>query len=273
MRHSGLIHDLLGQGTFNTNVNHLLDVGLLLLIVLVLWSCIRQMRSKTIDLPLAEFVFLLTLAAQPLIGFFMARLATHAMEPRYVLGSAIGIAALLAIALTPLLRNSGTARVMLLLLFCVFIAKGFAGIRTEQQITQGERSYLTLSPAVKSSIMASPSQLLYTQDIDLFGLFIYHEPDPEVRSHLALVYSGDEEMRWNHIDSDSRIVLHLKEFTNYTIVPYEGLAAQPGPHIFVVDEGGWNWIAQALAHEHAGLRFIGKIGGNDVVSVSFPALP
>jgi len=37
----------------------------------------------------------------------------------------------------------------------------------------------------------------------------YYEPDANVRSHLALVYSRDEEMRWNHFDTSSLIVLHM----------------------------------------------------------------
>jgi hypothetical protein len=120
--------------------------------------------------------------------------------------------------------------------------------------------------------MASPSKLLYTQDIDFFGFASFYEPDADVRSRLALVYSRDEEMRWSHSDTSSLIVLHMKSFTPYTILPYESLASQPGEHIFVVSHGGWNWTDQAFTAEHVEVTPIGQIFGSDVVSVRFPGL-
>jgi hypothetical protein len=119
--------------------------------------------------------------------------------------------------------------------------------------------------------VASPSKLLYLQDIDLFGFMAFHESDPEIRSHIALVYSKDEEMRWNHIQASTKFALHLKSFTPYTILPFEDVAAEPGDHVFVLEQGGWNWIEQALASEHGEQTYLGKLGGNDVVSVHFPA--
>ncbi len=67
-------------------------------------------------------------------------------------------------------------------------------------------------------------------------------------------------------------MIHLKSFTSYTILPYEGIATQPGEHIFVVEQGCWNWIEQAFAAEHVDLKYVGKLGGNDVLSVRFPSL-
>jgi hypothetical protein len=262
---------LLGNSAFSKNMNHLLAIGLALFMVLVFWSCLRQLPGKTLTLPNAEFVFLITLAALPFVGFLLGRFVTNAMEPRYVLGSVIGIAALLAIALAPLFRTNTIGRVAILLLFAALVCKGIADIRAEQRARQDELSYLFLSPGVQAAIMASPSKLLYTQDIDLFAFMAYYEPNAEVRSHIALVYSMAEDMRWNHSDTDSRIVLHLKSFTPYTILPYENLATQPGEHIFVVEQGGWNWIEQVFAAEHVELKLVGKVGGSDVMSVRFPA--
>ena len=263
---------LLGHAAFSTNTNHLLAIGLGLLIVLVLWSCVRQMRRKALNLPDAEFVFLVTLSALPLVGFALGLFVTHAMEPRYVLGSVIGIAALLAIALAPLFRNEPIGRIALLLLFATFAYRGITGVRAALRARQDALASLILSPEVKAAIMASPSKLLYTQDIDFFGLASYYEPDADVRSRLALVYSRDEEMRWEHSDTSSMIVLHMKSFTPYTILPYESLTTQPGDHIFVVSHGGWNWTDQAFAAEHVVVRPIGNLAGSEVVSVRFPRL-
>lgn len=242
---------LLGHSAFSTNINHLLAIGLALIVALVLYSCFLQLRSKTLNLPNAEFVFLVTLAALPFFGFLLGRFVTHAMEPRYVLGSVIGIAALLAIALAPLLRNNTIGRIALLLLFATLACNGITGVRAAPRARQDVLASLILSPQVKAAILASPSKLLYTQDTDIFGFATYYEPDANVRSHMALVYSKNEEMRWNHMDTASRIVLHLKSFTPYTILPYESLASQPGERIFVIEQWGWDWTRKAFAAEHA----------------------
>ena len=89
-------------------------------------------------------------------------------------------------------------------------------------------------------------------------------------SHLALVYSADEEMRWKHIDTSSLIALHLKSFTPLPILPYESLTAQPGEHLFAITHGGWNWADQALAAEPAEAKHEGLIfGGCELVAVRF----
>ena len=260
---------LLRHSAFSTHTNHLLAIGLALLIVLVLGSCVRQMRSKTLNLPDAEFVFLIALAALPFFGFLLGRFVTHTIEPRYVFGSVIGIAALLAIALAPFLQNGAIGRIALLLLFATFAYNGITGVRGMPRARQDALASLILSPEVKAAILASPSKLLYTQDIDLFGFASLYGPDADMREHMALVYSRDEEIRWHHTDVGSLTVLHLKSFTPYTILPYESLITQPGEHIFAVSQGGRNWIEQAFAAEHVEVKPIGNVAGREVVSVRF----
>lgn len=261
---------LFGQAAFSTSKNHLLAFALGLLFVLALWSCLRQLSSKTLRLPLAELVFLVTLAALPFVACLLGRFVTGAMEPRYALGSVIGIAALLAIALAPLFRYRPAGSLVLLLLFAALAHIGFAGIRAVQLSRQKALTSLILSPQIKAAVMASPSGLLYFHDIDLFGFAACYLPDDSVRSRLALVYSSNQELRWNRTDVSSRLVLHLKSLTSYTIVPYESLAAQPGDRIFVVTQGGWNWVDKAFAAEHVLEKPIGSLAGAEVVSVHLP---
>jgi hypothetical protein len=260
---------LLYHGAFSTRIDHLLAIGLALLVAPVLYSCFLQLRGKTINLPDAEFVFLITLAALPFFGFLLGRFVTHTMEPRYVLGSIIGIAALLAIALAPVLRNNTIGRIALLLLFATFACNSITGVRAAPRARQDALASLILSPQVKAAILASPGKLLYTQDIDLFGFTSLYGPDADMRQHVALVYSRDQELRWNHTDMGSVTVLHLKSFTPYTILPYESLTTQPGEHIFAVSQGGRNWIEQAFAAEHVEVKSIGNVAGREVVSVRF----
>jgi hypothetical protein len=261
---------LIGQGQFGIGTQHLLAVGLVLMMVLVLWGCLRQLRSMAVTLPDAEFVFLIVLAALPFVSFLLGHFITHAVEARYTIGSIIGIAALLSIALAPLFRHRTAARFLLALLFVAIAIKGIATAHAEKQFAQRILPTLVVSPEVKAAVLASPSQLLYTQDVDLILSVSYHAPDPEMSSRLALVYSRDEEMRWNHNDPGSRIAIHMKSFTPFTIVPYESLAAQPGEHLFVLTSGGWNWTDKAFSSEHPDAKFIGKAYGFNVVSIRFP---
>ena len=195
------------------------------------------------------------------------------MEPRYVLGSVIGIAALLAIALAPFLRNKPIGRIALLLLFATFAYNGITGVRGAPRIRQDTLASLILSPRLRPQ--SWPVQASYSIPRILIYLDFaeYYEPDADVRSHMALIYSRDEEMRWNHFDTASRIVLHLKSFTPYAILPYESLASQPGEHIFVVEQWGWDWTRKAFAAEHAEVMPIGQAFGCEVVSVRFPGSP
>jgi hypothetical protein len=261
---------VLGQGTFSERTNHLLAIGLGLLVVLVLWSCFNQWRGERLKLLDAEFAFLLTLAALPVFAFLLGRFVTHAMEPRYALGAVIGIAALLAIALVPVLQSRVAGGLILVTLFVGFTWKGIRTARDEQTIQKSEMASLVVSPAIKAAIMASPTQTLYTQDIDLVGFLVFHEADAEVLRHMALVYSENEEMRWNHSETDSKIVVDLKTFAPYTILPYESVLNTPGEHLFVVTYGGWNWLDKAFANERLKVTPVGQAFGGEVVSVRVP---
>ena len=260
---------LLGREAFSIKVNHILALLLVLLILLVLWSCLRQLRDKRLQLPEAEFAFLIMLAALPFFGFLMGHFVTHALEPRYVLGAVIGIAALVAVALEPIfrMRRVNVGRVAVATFFVGFAAMGMMDIRAQQRSVQDVLSSLLVSQEIKAANRACPDKLLYTQDIDLFGFVAFHETDAELRSHLVLVYSTLEEMRWNQSTTSSRMALNLKSFTPYTIVSYESLAGLPGEHLFVVTHGGWNWLDKALFGEHAQVTPIGEALGGEVVSV------
>lgn len=261
---------VLARDAFSARVNHLLAIVLGLLLALILWSCIRQWRGKVLNLPDAEFAFLLTLAALPVFTFLLGHFVTHAMEPRYALGAMIGVGALVSIAVEPLLRKPVAARFMLLFLFAGMTWMGIVRVKAEARRRQEALAESVLPEQIRTAMMASPTKLLYTQDIDLFGFLAFHRADSDILSHLVLVYSPNEEMRWIHSGSDSRTVANLKSFTTYTIVPYESVLKEPGEHLFVVTHGGWNWLDKALANERLDVTPVGQAFGGEVVSVRVP---
>ena len=259
-----------GREAFDVRTNHVLALALLLLTVIVLWRCIRLWHSGSLRLPDAEFVCLLVLAALPVFVFLLGHFVTHAMEPRYALGAVIGMAALLAIALLPVLESRVVGWLILGSLVVGFVWKGAQVARAERAYRAYAREVLVISPQVKAAILASPTQRLYTQDVDLFAAVAFHGADTDALQHLGLVYSEAEEMRWLQSETDSRIIEDLKTFTPYTIVPYESVIRAPGEHLFVVTHGGWNWLDLAFANGQIKVTPVGQAFGGEVMMVKTP---
>lgn len=86
---------------------------------------------------------------------------------------------------------------------------------------------------------------------------------------MTLVYSADEELRWNRHDTMALTATHLQHFTNLPIVSYESLRDQPGPHLFVLFHTGWDWTDQAFAEDRAQLTPLGHAMDGDIVTVRF----
>ena len=66
----------------------------------------------------------MALAALPLFAFLLGHFVAHAFESRYVIGSILGIAALVAIALDPVLENRVAVVVGLAVLAAVYYMCG-----------------------------------------------------------------------------------------------------------------------------------------------------
>jgi uncharacterized membrane protein len=237
---------------------------------MVLWSCICQVRGGTVQLPGCELVFLIVLAALPFSGYVLARLGSHVFEGRYVLGAVIGMAALLAIGLSPLVRRERVWNDLLIVLFSSVAFSGVAHIVMAHIQAKGVLSALNVTPEIKTAILASPDNRLYIQHLGLFEFASYYEPDPDIRSRMTLVYSKDQEIRWSQMDMTSLIARHMRNFTQFHIASYESLTTQPGDHIFVNYRGlSWSWSDQAFTAAHAKVRLIGKAFAGDVVAVRF----
>jgi hypothetical protein len=256
---------MLGQSTFSQEINHLLAILLGFLVVLVLWGCIRQRQRQGARLLDAEFAFLLTLAGLPVFAFLLGHFVSHAMESRYAIGAILGMAVLLSSALEPILQNRIARPIVFTVLLAWFGWNGMATLRDSRAYWDRALASLVVPPDVMAAIMASPTQMLYTQDIDLIGFLAFHDANANMLRHVALVYSVDEEMRWNHSETDSRIVENLKSFAPYTILPYESVMKQPVGNVFVLTHGGWNWMDKAFASGQIPTEPVGEALGGEVV--------
>jgi hypothetical protein len=232
-------------------------------------GCIYRLKQSRPEFPRAEIVFAFVLAALPFFGYLLARFATHSIEVRYVLGAIIGVSVLLAITVAPLFRRDLPWRITLALLFIAICISGMLRIQSEMRNTDAILASLIPSPQLKAAILASPDQLLYIQDMGHFEVASYYSPDAFVRSHMALLYSRDEELRWDQHDTVSLTAMHMRFFTGFPIVRYEQLRTQSGPHVLVLFHSGWDWTDQALAEDHAQITPLGTALSGDAVSVRF----
>ncbi len=248
---------------------HLIAIAFVVLALTFAIACLQTLRKKTSAPPAAELVFLIVLAALPLFGFLLARFVTHSIEVRYVLGAIIGITILLALTLAPLLDRLPSPAALTVLLFLAIAGTGTLHIRNERHAEAETLATLQLSPALKAAILASPTQRLFFQDMGQFEVASYYLPDPDIRPRLALVYSRENEIRYDAHDTVSLTALHMRAFTGFPILDYETLKRQPGPHIFILFHSGWDWTDQALAADHARITPSGPALGGDAVSVDF----
>jgi len=254
----------------NRGILHALDIGLVLLIVLIVWGCIRLLCTRPQLLTKAEAVFLTLLASLPIFGYLLSRFVTHTIEPRHLIPALVGVTPLLAFALSPLFCRKKAGNFTLLALFLAVAFAGAIRIHTERASMQKTMSALTLAPEAKARLMANPGQLLYVQDEHRFASASYYVPDAEVRSRLALVYSFDQEMLWGNHNTDALTAMHMRAFTHFNIVRYESVAAQPGEHLFVqVGDSGFDWTNQAFSADHANINPLGSGLGGEVLSVRF----
>jgi hypothetical protein len=92
-----------------------------------------------------------------------------------------------------------------------------------------------------------------------------------VRSRLALLYSSEDELRYDRHDTASLTAEHMQHFTAFHIVPYAQLKATAGDHLLVLYHSGWDWTDQALAADRARVTHLGPAMAGDAVLVNYSA--
>lgn len=239
--------------------------AILLVVLAIALIVLSVRRLRTLTVPRPELVFLLALAALPLFGVLLAIFVTHSIEVRYVLSAMIAIAIFFAIAVEPWLDAwlSSTALVALLV-FGILLA-GALRIRDEQAKTKEQFALLEFPAALKAQLLALPDSHLYIQDMGHFEVASYYEPDQEIRSRIALLYSHEDELRYDLHDTASLTAEHMQRFTGFTIVPYAQLKSERGDHMLVLYHSGWDWTDQALAADKTYLTRLGPALDGDAV--------
>lgn len=249
------------------------DIGRVLFLLLAsaaLFGCIRQWRTGSLQLPQAEAVFLIVLAALPFFGFLVAHYVTHTLELRFVLGAVLGMSALAAIGLSPFFSHKRAGNLALIALFVVIALDGVKHIHQERTTTRETMATMTVSPTVKTALLSGSDQRIYFDQLKLFAVASYYEPDPELRAHMALTFSSAQEMSEAHTNTNALTIMNMRHFTHFIIVPYDTLAARPGATVFVTfhqrSDSRAPWVD---ANTFAPAKFIGTVFGGDAEQVRF----
>jgi hypothetical protein len=260
-----------------TTFPHALQTAMALLLVLgaaaVAWSCWRLVRRGRLAATEPEYVVVVLLVLLPVFAFVLGKAVTHALEVRHSIGAVIGIVALIAVALTPILAKR---RVFLLLMACLLLAAvAIDTERTKTSAAEGSEylASLALTPALQADVAATPDHNIYFQDLGQWETASLFEPDPSLRARLVLVYSRAEEMQHEQHDTMYLTAIHTQHFSPQPILAYEDLRRAPGKHLFATFHSGWNWTEQAFATEATQVQPLGHAFGGELVRVRFAAEP
>jgi hypothetical protein len=249
-------------------MQHILGFAGAVLLVVLIWGFWRKRASLTILLPRGEAVFLVMLAALPVFGYLLAHFVTKQIEGRYILPAIIGIAALLAVLIAPLLQNKTMGRIVLVSLFVAIAVTGFQHIRTEIEQAQGTMSSLVLTPETQRNLAMFPGQPVYVVNPTVYFIVGYYSPNPDVRSRITLIYSQDEEMLYQHTDLISITSANMRSYGVLNVVPYESVFRSGTDHLFLLYHN--YWIDPALSASHAQITYLGQVFGGELVSARFP---
>ena len=133
------------------------------------------------------------------------------------------------------------------------VLSGLAHARRDRRHRDDVMASFAVSPEIKNALLANPAKHLYTANAFLFSQMAEYEPDEDVRSRLALVYSEAEEVRYGHMDTFTLTALHMSHFTSFNTEAYDSLANTPGEHFYLLEpiadpargSFGSDWITTA----------------------------
>jgi hypothetical protein len=216
------------------------------------------------------WIALFSMALLPFFGYLFGRFVTHTMEVRYVIAALIAFAAVFGIVLERKLRSNTFYYATVTLIVIASIAINVHSIRQEHRDAATFLASLTPSPALQAALETNPDARIYEQDLGNFFLDSYYIPDPAIRSRVTLIYDADREVQWLQHDTNAITDVNLQHFTALPIASYDQAFATPAPQLLITFPGGWNWIDNALAQDHALITPLGTSFGGEALSIQMP---
>jgi hypothetical protein len=260
---------LLDYTAYARPVQTMLVLLLVVVAATVALACLRVARSGQLAATRPEWVLVLLLVALPVFAFVLGKFVTHALEVRHSIGAMVGIAVLAAVAAVPRLRSDGAFHAVMVLLWVGIVGINALHVRQSAAETRRTLADLTLSTQMQDQRATVADHNLYFQNLGQWETASLYEPDPALRSHLVLVYSRDDEMRYEQHDTMFLTATHTQRFSSQPVIPFSRLLQSPGEHIFVVYHSGWDWAPEAFRDRHAQTQRLGSGFGGDLIKVRF----
>ncbi len=261
---------LIGYVNLSIPTQHILGACFLIFLAGLTWSFFRLRPTVVLSLSTAEVVFVCTLAALPVFGFVLARLATGVIEARYTLPAIIGITVVLSILIAPLLEKKLSGRMIVGAMFVAIAATGAWHIRTERLTAQRLLASLRPDSTTEMRLEATRGRPIYVTNPGTFQFVTYYAPSADLRSRLTLAYSRQEEMQSHLGDHLSLTAANMRADGVPHVVPYEPLTGHGAERLFLFYPVPWDWTGQALSAAHAQIKPLGTLLGANLVSVRFP---
>lgn len=241
------------------------------LLLLVLIAGFAHFHSRiTLRLPHAEGTFLFILSAYPVFAYLLATFVTHFVETRYIQPALIGMTALLAILMTPILQNKRMGGIILAMLFVAIAVMGGLHIRSEKEQTDRTMASMVLSPKTQRILQAFPNQPIYTTDSSMFATIGHYSPNADLRSRITLVYATPNYHKEDVGADVTRQLGNMQADGVPSIVSYAAVSSHGEKEVFLLYHNPWDGTDRALSDAHADINYLGPAFGGDLVSVRFP---
>lgn len=261
---------VVGFAALSVHAQHLIGLGIALSLAALAAGFVRLRSRVVLRLPSAELVFLLLLAAFPVLGYGLALAATHYVEGRFIQPAVIGMAALLAILAAPLLQQRSVGRAVPWLLFLAIAGIGVSNIRTERSRSQSMLASLIPDRATQASLDRFRGRPIYCVNHFQFEFIHYYSPSPEIRSRVTLVAPRPSDFPNGPGADVSRQTANMVVDGLPNVVTYAA-ASQPGTeNLFLFPDYPDDWSVRALADSHARIEPVGEILASVLASVRFP---
>ena len=259
----------MGDSGFTLRTQHILAVVGVLFLALFVKSFLRYSKSGGFDLPPAEMLFVLLLAALPVFGFLLTYFVTKVIEVRYIIPAVAGVAAAIAILLASALQKDLVYRLTLTLMFAGIAVSGFLHIRTVITWAEITRASLVVPSETISALDQFPGVPIYSVNPAVYQIEGYYSSYSSVRSRIALMNSAEQEMQKLHSNYLSLTAAHMKANGSPRVASFESLTSEPGVHLMLLSTGDWSYAA--VMESHAEIRFLGPMYGYQLAAVRFPA--
>jgi hypothetical protein len=247
----------------------LVEAIAVVLTIILAYAGYKRFKHRPATEHAYTWVALAGMALLPFFGYLFGRFVTHTMAVRYVIAALLSFAATLAIVLERKLRSNTFYFRTLTLIVLAVIAINAHNIAQEYRDSNATLARLQLTPEASAALHQSPNERIFIQDFNYFYLSTYYNPDPTIRQRISLLYSKQQELRWEQHDTFYVTAVNMLTFAPLSGTSYADFVNHPRP-LVVLRSGGVSWIAKVLEASHTKLKPIASGLGGRLVRLTTP---